>query len=206
MAIRMLELLHEAIAACRMCSDAGYFAQSSDVVIGMPAVRPGLAGLPGMMLVGQAPASSLRSKGLPFSGQAGRVLFRWLAQAGFGEDDFRANCYFTAITKCYPGPAKGGPGSGDRAPSAVERRMCRPFLERELELVQPRLVLAVGRMAIEYFLGPLELTAAVGSSFDQPGRTIVPLPHPSGVSRWTNAPDNRARLDRALRILADLRA
>ena len=206
MVIQTLYHLHEAIAACRLCSDAGYFAQSSDVVIGMPAVQPGLPGLPRMMLVGQAPASSLRSKGLPFSGQAGRVLFLWLAQAGFSEDDFRANCYFTAITKCYPGPARGGPGSGDRAPGAAERRMCRPFLARELELVQPQLVLAVGRMAIEYFLGPLKLTAAVGHTFDQPGRTIVPLPHPSGVSRWTNAPDNRARLDHALRILADLRA
>ncbi|MCX6017897.1 MAG: uracil-DNA glycosylase family protein [Chloroflexi bacterium] len=194
-----LHHLHEAISTCRKCPDAGYFAQSSDVVIGMPVT------LPRMMLVGQAPAASLRSKGLPFSGQAGRVLFRWLAQAGFSEDDFRANCYFTAITKCYPGPARNGPGSGDRAPSTAERRMCRPFLERELELVQPRLVLAVGRIAIEYFLGPLDLATAVGSTFNQPGRTIVPLPHPSGVSRWTNAPDNRARLDRALRALADLR-
>ena len=75
MVIQTLYHLHEAIAACRMCSDAGYFAQSSDVVIGMPAVQPGLPGLPRMMLVGQAPASSLRSKGLPFSGQAGRVLY-----------------------------------------------------------------------------------------------------------------------------------
>lgn len=192
--------LHAEIAACRLCAEAGFFAESSPVVVAQDARLD--AGGPRMMLVGQAPASPLRSKGKPFSGQAGRALFGWLARAGFSEDDFRARCYFTAITKCYPG---GGKGQGDRVPSATERALCQPFLLRELALIQPNLIITVGRVSATYFLGAgIDFTDAIGRRFDRDGRAIVPLPHPSGVSRWTHAPANRARLDRALALLRDL--
>lgn len=156
-----------------------------------------------MMLVGQAPASAARSKGVPFSGQAGRVLFSWLARAGFTEAEFRARCYFTAITKCYPGPAKGGPGKGDRAPGSVEQALCHPFLERELTLIAPQLIITVGRLAMTYFLGKVDFTETIGQRFDLAGRRIIPLPHPSGVSRWTNDPVNQARLSKALERLKE---
>lgn len=192
--------LHAEIGACRRCAEAGYFAESSPVVVSQPA-RLG-AGGPRLMLVGQAPASPLRSKGKPFSGQAGRALFGWLARAGFSEDEFRARCYFTAITKCYPG---GGKGQGDRVPSAAERALCQPFLLRELTLIRPTLIITVGRVSATYFLGAgIDFTGAIGRRFDRDGRALVPLPHPSGVSRWTNVPANRARLDQALAVLRDL--
>ena len=158
-----------------------------------------------MMLVGQAPASPLRSRGKPFSGQAGRVLFGWLAQVGFTEDDFRAQCYFTAITKCYPGPAAGGVGKGDRAPSSQERALCQPFLLCELALIQPKLILTVGRISASYFLGSkVDFTNIIGHMFEKDSRIILPLPHPSGVSRWTNLPENKARLHNALSLLKAL--
>ena len=182
------------------------------------------------MLVGQAPASPLRSKGRPFSGQAGRVLFGWLARSGFSEDEFRARCYFTAITKCYPGPARPpaspptpeggasgegasppfsplGPGSGkgDRVPTSQERALCLPYLLRELALIQPTLILTVGRISASYFLGnTIDFTQIIGHSFERDGRTILPLPHPSGVSRWTNLPANQARLEHALSLLKEM--
>ncbi len=194
--------LHLEIATCRLCAEAGYFAETSPIVVALPA--PDSA--PRMMLVGQAPASPLRSKDKPFTGQAGRVLFSWLARAGFSEDDFRADCYFTAITKCYPGPAKGGPGKGDRSPSAREQALCRPFLARELALLQPELILTVGRLSMTYFLGPVDFTETIGTLVRTGGRTILPLPHPSGVSRWNNQPDNRARLAQALDLLRQWQA
>ncbi len=191
--------LHTEIAACTLCNDAGFFAATSSLVVSQPAVHPK------MMLVGQAPASPLRSKGRPFSGQAGRVLFGWLARAGFDEEDFRARCYFTAITKCYPGPAKGGTGKGDRAPTSKEQALCRPYLLRELALIQPKLILTVGRLSMSYFLGmQTNFTEAIGRSFERDGRTILPLPHPSGVSRWTNDPANQQRLSIALSLLKDI--
>lgn len=185
--------LHREIAACRACAQAGFFVEPSPVVVNQPTMQPEV------MLVGQAPAAAARSRGKPFSGQAGRTLFRWLAQAGFSEDEFRARCYFTAITKCYPGPARG---RGDRVPSARERELCRPFLERELALIQPKLILTVGRIATAHFLGgDIAFTAAIGQAFERDGRVILPLPHPSGVSRWTNDARNRERLAQALLLL-----
>ncbi|MCS6846858.1 MAG: uracil-DNA glycosylase [Anaerolineae bacterium] len=191
--LQRLKQLHAEIATCRACAEAGFFVEPSPVVVNQPATWPK------MMLVGQAPAAAARSRGKPFSGQAGRVLFRWLAQAGFSEDEFRARCYFTAITKCYPGPARG---QGDRVPTAYERALCRPFLERELALIRPKLILTVGRISTAHFLGSdIAFTAAIGQAFERDGRIILPLPHPSGVSRWTNDPHNRERLAQALSLL-----
>jgi uracil-DNA glycosylase len=189
---RDLATLHSEIFACVLCRNAGYFAESSPIVVSQPAAQPRV------MLVGQAPASPLRSRGRPFSGQAGRTLFTWLARAGITENDFRERCYFTAITKCYPGPVRKAAGKGDRAPSAREQALCRPFLLRELALIQPALILTVGRLSMSYFLGSLAFTDAIGCSFERDGRCIVPLPHPSGVSRWTNASENQARLALAI--------
>jgi len=198
--------LHAEIAACRTCAAAGYFAHASPIVVSQ---APDLdaAAAQRLMLVGQAPASPLRSKGRPFSGQAGRVLFSWLARAGFSEEEFRARCYFTAITKCYPGPAGTAPaaGKGDRVPTAAERALCEPFLLRELALIRPTLIVTVGRISAAYFLGKdIDFTSAIGQVFERDGRKLLPLPHPSGVSRWTNAPENRARLDCALEQLRSL--
>jgi uracil-DNA glycosylase len=191
--------LHAEVAACTKCNDAGFFAATSNLVVNQPAIYPK------MMLVGQAPASPLRSKGRPFSGQAGRVLFGWLARAGFDEEDFRARCYFTAMTKCYPGPAKGGVGKGDRAPTSKEQALCRPYLLRELTLIQPKLIITVGRISMNYFLGAkTDFTQAIGQAFERDGRIVLPLPHPSGVSRWTNDPANQARLSQALSRLQEI--
>jgi uracil-DNA glycosylase len=132
------------------------------------------------------------------------VLFGWLARAGFGEEEFRAACYFTAVTKCYPGPSKGGVGSGDRVPTARERALCEPFLRREIALLHPKLIITVGRTAMVYFLGNVDFTDAIGRVYVRESYTVVPLPHPSGVSRWTNQPENMARLWRALNELQTL--
>jgi uracil-DNA glycosylase len=83
--------------------------------------------------------------------------------------------------------------------------LCRHFLDDELRLIQPRLVLLVGRMAIETFLGKRPLVSTVGRVFPLDGRLYLPLPHASGVSRWLNDSANRALLDRALAELSRLR-
>ena len=158
-----------------------------------------------LMLVGQAPGITEAQVKRPFNASAGRRLFRWLAQAGFDEAAFRAGYYMTAVTKCYPG--KQPRGKGDRKPSRAEQRLCRPFLDRELSLVKPRLLLAVGGLAIETLLDrPVRLEEAVGHLFEVDGRQILPLPHPSGASVWTNLPENQARLRQALALLRDMKA
>ncbi len=155
------------------------------------------------MVVGQAPGATESESGIPFCGPAGRRLFRWLADAGWPEETFRAEQYITAVTKCFPG--KGVGGRGDRAPSRRERDLCAPFLDRELELIAPSIVLAVGAASIGRILGPLPLGDCVGERFRVGDRIVVPLPHPSGANLWLNRPENRDRLLRALDVLRDLR-
>jgi uracil-DNA glycosylase family 4 len=178
--------------ACKKCLDAGY-------AITPGAVFAGSVPTP-LMLVGQAPGVTEAQVKRPFNASSGQRLFRWLAQAGLDEELFRARYYMTAVTKCYPGKHPGG--KGDRKPSRAEQKLCRPFLDRELALAQPRVLLAVGWLAIETLLGHrLTLDEAVGRIFEVDGRRILPLPHPSGASLWTNAPRNQARLEQALALL-----
>jgi uracil-DNA glycosylase len=186
--------LQAEMRACRKCLDAGYEITPGAVFSG-PA--PAL-----LMLVGQAPGVTEAQAKRPFNASSGRRLFQWLAEAGFEEAGFRACYYMTAVTKCYPG--KHPKGKGDRKPSRAEQVLCRPFLDQELEMVQPRLVLAVGGLAIETLLNQrLRLDQAVGLVFQVDGRHILPLPHPSGASLWPNRPENQARLQQALALLRD---
>lgn len=156
-----------------------------------------------VVLIGQAPGAITDMKGYHFAGPAGRFLDQWLERAGFPSGYFREQVYLTSLTRCFPG--KSASGHGDRAPSRAEVALCRPFMDRELELLQPALVLLVGKMAIDAFLGKQLLTATVGQVFERDGRIYLPLPHASGVSRWLNEPRNRLLLDQALSELGRLR-
>jgi uracil-DNA glycosylase len=156
------------------------------------------------MIVGQAPGSTECETGRPFNGPSGKRLFDWLAEAGWDEIIFRSTHYMTAITKCYPG--RSANGKGDRAPTRAEQKLCAPFLERELALVQPEVIVPVGSMAVRRFVGPVRLTDVVGTVVEKKaGRLIVPLPHPSGVSLWLNRQENQERVAQALGHLRELR-
>lgn len=155
------------------------------------------------MVVGQAPAQvETGQQGQPFGLRRGgrrSLLWDWLARVGWTEEAFRASHYMSAITKCYPG--KSSSGKGDRVPTAAERELCRSWRERELAIIQPKIIIPIGRIAIEQILPALKgrpLESIIGRTFDQAGTLIVPLPHPSGVSRWLNAPQNRTKVDEAL--------
>ena len=194
---RKLAALQAQMRACRRCLEAGH------------AITPGAifsgAATAAVMVVGQAPGVTETEAGRPFNGSSGRRLFRWLAEAGWDEDVFRATQYVTAVTKCYPG--KGSGGKGDRAPSRSEQKLCAPYLEQELALVRPQLVIPVGGLAVRRFLGPVRLGEVVGTAVqDDEGRWIVPLPHPSGASLWLNRPENRELVAHALDHIRRLRA
>jgi len=131
--------LHNELRPCRLCLDAGYWIAPGPVFSSGPAPR--------VMLIGQAPGITEGQVKRPFNAGSGKRLFKWLADAGWDEADFRATAYMTAITKCYPGPNAGG--KGDRVASRAEQALCRPWLEREIRLVNPRLLILVGGLAIK---------------------------------------------------------
>lgn len=157
------------------------------------------------MLVGQAPGKTESSGGRPFAGRAGRTLFRWLERAGIDEPTARERIYIAALTRCYPGPSPGG--RGDRVPGPVERAHCAAWLENELEIIRPRLIIPVGRLAVARFLSEAPLDELIGEAFEvqhSAGRAhAIPLPHPSGASSWLNQPGHVGLLDRALSRLGD---
>ena len=184
------------VLACRACETAGYLARANPI-------RPGVIDDPRIMLIGQAPGPVTDRKGYHFAGPAGTFLDNWFDRAGFPPGYFRQHVYLSSLTRCFPG--KSPSGNGDRPPSGSEIALCRRFLDREFEIIQPRLVLLVGKMAMDAFLGKKPLVETVGHVYDRDGRLFLPLPHASGVSRWLNDPANRALLDRALSELSRLR-
>jgi uracil-DNA glycosylase len=196
-----LTRLHRQILACTRCVDGGYLPRAAPVLSGYADNR--------MMLIGQAPGAVEAVRRLPFQGKSGTVLMGWLVRAGFrSETQARRQIYMTSITKCFPGKGAGG---GDRRPSRAEVDLCRSHLDRQLALIKPELLILVGGLAHDRFLPGRRLDSLVGRLFDTQGREVsgrstarpllVPLPHPSGASRWLNAIENRALLDRALRRL-----
>jgi len=187
-----LDALHRRMRRCRRCLELG-------CTIVPPAIFTGGIGAR-VMIVGQAPGSREVEARRPFHAQSGTRLFQWLAQAGFEETEFRAQQYLTSVTKCFPG--KAASGSGDRKPTTPEIDACSVFLGAQLRLVDPALVIPVGRLAIDVFLPERPaLESVIGTRLEISGRVIVPLPHPSGASRWHQLPANRRRIQRAIGLI-----
>jgi uracil-DNA glycosylase family 4 len=156
-----------------------------------------------MMVIGQAPGHRSVAAGRSFSGPGGSILQRWLQRAGFPPGYLHNHTYLSSLTHCDPG--RNPRGDGDRRPSPTELALCRPHLESELRILQPQVVLLVGSMAIEAFCGKTRLQEIVGTFRTHQGMHLLPLPHPSGVSRWLLSPDHQALLAQALAHLADWR-
>lgn len=190
-----LNVLQQQIHACRLCQQQGYIPRAQPIVSGRVSDR--------IMVIGQAPGHRSVTNNLPFSGPGGFVLQKWLERAGFPPGYLHEHVYLSSLTHCDPG--KNPRGSGDRKPSPAEVTLCRPFLEDELRLVQPRVVLLVGTMAIEAFLGKVRLEDCIGTYQECNGMFLLPLPHPSGVSRWLNAPEHKKLHQLALDLLSDWR-
>jgi uracil-DNA glycosylase len=120
--------------------------------------------------------------------------------AGIRRDDFWRKIHFSAVTKCYPGRLPGA--RGDRVPTPEEQALCRLWLDGQLALIKPDIVLLVGLLAIQTFLGRVSsLTSVVGTATIKGGVRYLPLPHPSGVSRWLNEPVNVEAVKRAMAIM-----
>lgn len=183
-----VDALHKTILSCRLCQDAGLIERAAPVVWGRAGDR--------MMLIGQAPGAVEMETRRPFHGRAGRELFRWMGSIGIEEEAFRSRVYMTAITKCFPGRAPSG--SGDRRPSQREIALCQPYLDRQLALIRPRCILLVGGLALERFFPRSPLVELIGRRFERDGVALIPLPHPSGASRWLNVAEHRTLLRNAL--------
>ena len=157
-----------------------------------------------IILVGQAPGIKEPQLGRPFAWTAGKTLFRWIERAlGWDEEQTRDRIYFSAVCRCFPGK---NPNGGDRVPSNDEVARCSHWLKREFQLLQPLLVLPVGRLAISQFLAFESLSTVVGRQwklqYNGGWQDVIPLPHPSGASTWHRTEPGKTLLDESLRLLA----
>ena len=188
--LAMIEEHVRALSACARCPDMG-----KPVVTGRPVVSP-------VLLVGQAPGDKEPVLGRPFAWTAGKNMFKWFASLGVDEETFRDNVYMAAVCRCFPGK---NPKGGDRVPSEDEVANCAPWLEGELEICRPDLIIPVGKLAIAKFLPEAPLAETIGRKhvWEHGARAIdvIPLPHPSGASTWYHVEPGKTLTKRALALI-----
>lgn len=179
------------LSACALCPQ-----MQKPVVVGRPVASR-------ILLVGQAPGDKEPKLGRPFAWTAGKTLFKWFHEAlGWTEDEVRDRVYFAAVCRCFPGKKEAG---GDRVPDEAEIASCSRWLAAEVALLQPQLVLPVGKLAITQFIPPAPLNDIIGKKLriDYRGHAMdcIPLPHPSGASPWHRMEPGQTLLRSALRLV-----
>lgn len=157
-----------------------------------------------VILVGQAPGVKEPVLARPFAWTAGKTLFAWFNQfCGMDETEVRARIYFAAVCRCFPGKNTTG---GDRVPAPDEIRNCATWMNDEFDLLRPRLVIAVGKLAISQFIVVNKLDEVIGRTFQlrRDGRAfdLIPLPHPSGASPWHRIAPGKQLLEKAMGLIA----
>jgi uracil-DNA glycosylase len=164
----------------------------------------GEAVLSPLLLVGQAPGDKEPRLGRPFAWTAGKQLFKWFSPHGLSEPEFRERVYMAAVCRCFPGKH---PKGGDRVPSPDEIGACSSWLQREIDILRPELIVPVGRLAIAQFLPVRPLVDQIGRAHSlRRGRRdidIIPLPHPSGASTWPRTEPGKTLTAAALQLIAD---
>jgi DNA polymerase len=170
-----LPALREAAAHCTGCD---LYRNATQTVFGVgPSHAP-------LMLVGEQPGDKEDVEGLPFVGPAGRVLDSALEHAGID----RERVFVTNVVKHFKWrPAPGGKRRLHERPNAVEVRACRPWLEAELGLVRPEVVVLLGATAAQSVLGPsFRVTVEHGRLLESPlpvARHVLATLHPSAILR-----------------------
>jgi len=164
-------------------------------VVGEPVVSK-------ILLVGQAPGVKEPELGRPFAWTAGKTLFKWFSSIGLEEAAFRQKVYMSAVCRCFPGKH---PKGGDRLPSNDEIEFCSQWLNAEIKLLKPELLIPVGKLAVTQYMPCNKLVDVIGRthSIDIWDRSIdvIPLPHPSGASTWHRIEPGRTLLREALDMI-----
>jgi uracil-DNA glycosylase len=160
--------------------------------------------LSNVMLIGQAPGPREPVLQRPFAHTAGKTLFRWFEQfCGMKEAAVRSTIYFAAVCRCFPGKTSTG---GDRVPAPDEIQNCSSWMDEEIKILKPRLVIPVGRLAIAQFIDCRKLEEVIGRGFrvERAGHRLdlIPLPHPSGASPWHKISPGKELLEKAMRKIA----
>jgi DNA polymerase len=153
-----------------------------------------------IFIIGIAPGNTELKSARAFSGNSGKRLDQWLVASGRPCGDPRSGVYLTSLLKCAP------PHNAPRDFRKMAAN-CRHFLDEQLNLVKPRLVITLGKESFEYLrlapgeydgqIGILQVVPATGLIVPQPYSALIHWPHPSGLSRWHNDAANLSRLNKS---------
>lgn len=169
-----LDALKSQCAACQCCDLANH---RNQVVVGR--------GNPGadLMLIGEAPGADEDSQGLPFVGRSGRLLSELLEAAELDEEQ---DLHICNVIKCRP--------PNNRKPTSNEIKQCRPWLEEQIALVNPSLVLLAGATALQALLGIKSgISKLRGQWHEQEGKAFMPVFHPSYLLRFGSREEGSPR-------------
>lgn len=135
-----------------------------------------------VMFIGEAPGKNEDETGIPFIGRAGQLLRKYMFEVGFLQDDF----YIANTLKCRP--------PENRKPTKEEKLACEKFLLKQIEIVNPKIIVLVGATALESFIKTkTTITKARGEIFKIDNRCFIPVFHPSYLLRFHNENENTPR-------------
>ena len=188
-AVTSLEQLQELCSGCHRC---GLASSRTQVVVarGNPQAK--------LMLIGEGPGQQEDESGKPFVGRAGQLLDRILESVGLSSE---RDAYICNVVKCRP--------PENRKPTAAEMAACRPWLDAQIQLIDPALIVVSGATAVEAVLGIKGgITKLRGQWQERDGRQVLPVFHPSYLLRnpsraegspkwhtWKDMQDVRRRLE-----------
>jgi uracil-DNA glycosylase family 4 len=180
-----LKALREEIGDCRRCKLSN---RRTNIVFG--------EGDPGarLMFIGEAPGREEDLQARPFVGDAGTLLTRLIERMGFKREDV----YIANIVKCRP--------PMNRDPEIDEIEKCRGFIERQIEIINPAVIMSLGRISVQTLLGntKLKITAIRGNFFDYKGIPLMPTFHPAYLIR--NPKDKWLTWGDAQKVIEKLRS
>jgi DNA polymerase len=180
-------------AAAEGCRGCHLWKRATQTVFGLGPKRASV------MFVGEQPGDQEDLSGIPFVGPAGKLLDRCLDDAGID----RSETYVTNTVKHFKWEPRGKRRL-HKKPNALEIQACRPWLEKELELIKPRVVVLLGATAAQAILGPkFKVTQNRGEVFEsQIAPHVIATVHPSSLLR---APDEEARREGIAAFIEDLK-
>lgn len=173
-------------------------------------IQPVITGSPvdsKIISIGQAPGIKEGDFGRPFAWTAGKTLFKWFNSIGVEEEVYRSHVYMAAVCRCFPGK---NPKGGDRVPSKEEIERCLHWLKVEMDILEPELLIPIGKLAIEQLMPVKKLVDVIGQvhriSFLGHEVDVIPLPHPSGLSTWHRMSPGKELLQEALGLIQEHKA
>jgi uracil-DNA glycosylase family 4 len=170
-----LKVIQEEVAVCRSCKLAPTRTQTV-FARGNPEAR--------LMFIGEGPGADEDRTGLPFVGVAGQLLDKIIAAMKLSEEQV----YIANIVKCRP--------PSNRVPEQEEMKACTPFLLRQIEVVKPDVIVALGKTAASYLLDSKgSMTSLRGRWHSWNGVAVMPTWHPSYVLRVRDLPNSTARAE-----------